>query len=237
VIGASPASPTGGPRARSGPKLGRCGSRPFGWVVLDDGIGSWEKESFGSVIAPPHPAGRGSTLTLDSEDDRLADGLSRVVAPDDEPSRKAFALQAAAGDKVPRPDWPHLKSGHKSGQGGRAEGSIGRPCRVPAAQDRSHYAAPGRWPMVPHFSGRWLGRVTVQVEVDTPPHDERFLSCHLWLCRGKTTSCRSSWIVAAIGTAISAPMMPRSEPPINVATMVNPGVTLTVCFMTRGFRR
>jgi len=53
-------------------------------VVLDDGIGSWEEESFVSVIAPPHPVGRGSTLTLDSEDDRLADGLSRVVAPDDD---------------------------------------------------------------------------------------------------------------------------------------------------------
>ena len=43
--------------------------------------------------------------------------------------------------------------------------------------------------------------------------------------------------MAAIGTAISAPMMPRSEPPINVAMMVSPGVTFTVCFMTRGFKR
>ena len=38
--------------------------------------------------------------------------------------------------------------------------------------------------------------------------------------------------MAAIGTAISAPMMPRSEPPINVATMVSPGVTFTVCLLT-----
>jgi len=53
-------------------------------VVLDDGIGSWEEKSFVSVIAPPHPVGRGSALTLDSEDDRLAHGLTRVVAPDDD---------------------------------------------------------------------------------------------------------------------------------------------------------
>jgi hypothetical protein len=53
-------------------------------VVLDEGIGSWEEESFVFVIAPPHPVGRGSVLALDSEDDRLADGLSGVVAPDDD---------------------------------------------------------------------------------------------------------------------------------------------------------
>jgi len=53
-------------------------------VVLDDGIGSWEEESFVFVIAPSHPIGRGSVLTFDSEDDRLADGLPRVVAPDDD---------------------------------------------------------------------------------------------------------------------------------------------------------
>ena len=61
-----------------------CGSCPLGWVVLNDGIGSWEEESFVSVTAPPHPVGRGSVFTLDSEDHRLADGLSRVVAPDDD---------------------------------------------------------------------------------------------------------------------------------------------------------
>jgi hypothetical protein len=60
---------------------------------------------------------------------------------------------------------------------------------------------------------------------------------HLWLWRGNTTSWRSSWIVAAIGTAINAPTMPKSEPPISVAMMVSPGVTFTVCFMTRGFTR
>jgi len=53
-------------------------------VVLDDGIGSWEEESFVSVIAPPHPIRRGSVLTLDSEDDGIAVGLSGVVAPDDD---------------------------------------------------------------------------------------------------------------------------------------------------------
>jgi hypothetical protein len=53
-------------------------------VVLDEGIGSWEEESFVFVIAPPHPVGRGSVLTLDSDDDGLADGLSGVVAPNDD---------------------------------------------------------------------------------------------------------------------------------------------------------
>ncbi len=57
---------------------------PLGWVVLNDGIGSWEEESLVSVIAPLHPVGRGSILALDSEDDGFADGLSGVVAPDDD---------------------------------------------------------------------------------------------------------------------------------------------------------
>ncbi len=46
-----------------------------------------------------------------------------------------------------------------------------------------------------------------------------------------------SWIVAATGMATNAPIRPRSVPPINVAIMVNPGLTLTVCFITRGFTR
>ena len=53
-------------------------------MVLDDGIGSWEEESFVSVIAPPHPVGRGTVVTLDSENEGLANRLSGVVAPDND---------------------------------------------------------------------------------------------------------------------------------------------------------
>ena len=43
--------------------------------------------------------------------------------------------------------------------------------------------------------------------------------------------------IAATGIATRAPTSPSRVPPIRVAMMVSPGVTLTVCFMTRGLTR
>ena len=60
-----------------------------------------------SVIAPPHPVGRGSILTLDREDDRLADGPSCVAAPyDDLVSDASLHAKASLPLGVARLDWP-----------------------------------------------------------------------------------------------------------------------------------
>jgi len=52
--------------------------------MLDNGIGTWEEESFVSIITPAHPIRRCPVLTLDSDHDGLTDRLSGVVAPDDD---------------------------------------------------------------------------------------------------------------------------------------------------------
>jgi hypothetical protein len=39
------------------------------------------------------------------------------------------------------------------------------------------------------------------------------------------------------GYGDESPMRPSRVPPINVAMMVRPGLTLTVCFITLGFNR
>jgi hypothetical protein len=62
-------------------------------------------------------------------------------------------------------------------------------------------------------------------------------AAYLVLCRGTTTSSSRRWMVAATGMATKAPINPSSVPPIRVAMMVSPGVTFTVCFITRGLTK
>ncbi len=129
-----------------------------------------------------------------------------------------LALREAASPRPPRHRTAALRSSTRT-----HSWPVRRSTRTRCGVGGGDAPVPTRRPRWPGWASGWSRRCETRSQ--------------RWFCRGTATSSRRRWIVAATGIAISAPMRPRSVPPISVAMMVRPGVTLTVCFITLGFNR